>query len=155
MLSPAGQMGSSCWTPSNCQSLCCVAVHLRLVQVPQKVGAVDNFLSSTSISFTMCRHLHHFSSFTEEERATTGPNKPQTYHFLHLVTMVVCFNSWFPVWTCLQNENCRLKKSLDKDFRQISIAALQISSDNNNNKANAKKPNHLSDLYLLYCLYTS
>lgn len=50
-LSPAGQMGSSCWTPSDSQSLCCVAIHLKLFQVHRQyelwITSYSRYLSAS------------------------------------------------------------------------------------------------------------
>lgn len=68
-LPPAGQMGSSCCTqtsacspPSDSQSLCFSAIHLKLLQVLQTLWAVNNLLKSTSDSISFRPNLWMFAS---------------------------------------------------------------------------------------------
>lgn len=128
MLSPVGQMGSSCWTPSDSQSLCCVAIHLKLLQVPQTAG---HFPTSTSVSFTICGCLNHFSSFTgEEQQIQAAP-----------FSLVRSFLSSGP-------NGCFVYLSV-----LVLLVLLYYKLVTDNNKANPKKT--ILDLYLLYCLHTN
>lgn len=62
-------------TPSDSQSLCCVAIHLKLFQVHRQC---ELWITSYSRHLSASRYIDActiFSDFTEEERVTTRLNK--------------------------------------------------------------------------------